>query len=89
MGPSRDLYKATGMNVDQDPQEQGTPPGTPFDEGFTPLTSRGQISANPTISVYTENYVNTNQQTPTLIRTRLAAIRDAKLAVAAAVAAIN
>ncbi len=27
------------MDLDQDPLEQGTPPGTPFDEGPTPSTT--------------------------------------------------
>ena len=92
------------MDVDHDPLEQETSPGTPFDEGFTPSTTRGQTSADPTGSVHTENYltplytesqatdytnVNTNHQTPSSIRTRLEAIRDAKLAAAAAAADIN
>ena len=34
--------RTTGMDVDQDPMEQGTPLGTPFDEGFTPSTTKGQ-----------------------------------------------
>ncbi len=93
------------MDVDQDFPEQGTPPGTPFEEGFTPTTVRGQTSADsPPKGVYTENYftplydesqasdhsnVNTNRQRPTPIRTRNEAIRDAKLAAAAAAAAAN
>jgi hypothetical protein len=44
------------MEVDQDPQELGTPSGTPFDDGFTPFTTRGHTTANPTGSVHTENY---------------------------------
>ncbi len=32
---------ATGMDVDSNPAEQGTPPGTPFDEDFIPSTTRG------------------------------------------------
>ena len=44
------------MGADHDPMEQGTPPGTPFDEGFTPSTIRGQTSADPTGSVHTEKY---------------------------------
>jgi len=68
------------MDVDQDPPEQGTPPGTPFDEGFTPSTTKGQTSVDPTRGVHTENFlaplytesqetdhanVNTNQQPAT------------------------
>jgi len=67
------------MDVDQDLQEQGTPPGTPFDEGFTPSTARGYTSMDPTGGVQTKNSftplytesqemdhtnVNTNQQSP-------------------------
>ena len=44
------------MEVDQDFPEQGTPPGTPFDEGFTPSKARGQTAADPTREVYTKNY---------------------------------
>jgi hypothetical protein len=68
------------MEVEQDPQEQGTPPGTPFDDGCTPPTTRGHTTADPAGSVHTENCftpfytesqatdhtnVNTNQQPPT------------------------
>jgi len=68
------------MDVDQDLQEQGTPPGTPFDEGFTPSTAIGHTSVDPTGGVQTENFftplytksqetdltnVNTNEQAPT------------------------
>ena len=84
------------MDVDQGPQEQGTPPGTPFDDGFTPSTTRGQTSTDPNRGVHTENVftplytesqetgrtnVYTNQQPPTL-----AATLDAEMAVAAAAA---
>ena len=90
------------MEVDQDFPEQGTPPGMPFEKGFTPSTARGKTSADPTRGVYTENYftplynesqvsdhsiVNTNQQHPTPMRTRNEAIRDAKLAATVAAAA--
>ena len=93
---------ATGMKVDEDPQGQETPPGTPFEDGFTPSTTRGNTTADPTSGVNTENFftplytesqetdhtnVNTNQHTPAPIRTRLETIRDAELAVAAAAAA--
>ena len=59
---------------------QGTSPGTHIDEGFTPSTTRGHTTADPTGSVRTENYftplytksqktdhtnVNTNHQPPT------------------------
>ena len=44
------------MDVDQDFPEQGPPPGTPFEEGFTPTIVRGQPSADPPRGVYTENY---------------------------------
>ena len=68
------------MDVDQDPQEEGIPPGTPFDEGFTPSTTKGYTSTDPTGGVHTENFftplytqsqetdhtnVTTNQQPPT------------------------
>ena len=43
------------MDVDQDTIEQGTPPDTPFDEGFTPSTTRGQPSAATTRGVHAEN----------------------------------
>ena len=92
------------MEVDQNFPEQGTPPGTPFEEGFTPSAYKGQTSADPTRCVYIENYftplhdesqasdrskVNTNRQHPPPIRTRNKAIRDAELAAAAAAAAAN
>jgi hypothetical protein len=92
------------MDVDQDPQGQGNPPGIPFDHGFTPSTTRGHATPDPTGSVYTENYftplyaesqatdhtnVNTNQHSTSPMRTRLEALRDAKLPVAAAAPAIN
>ena len=87
---------ATGMDVDQDPQEQETPLGTPFDDGFTPSTTRGYTSADPIGGVHTENLftplytesqatdhanVNTNQQPPTP-----AATRDAEMVAASAAA---
>ncbi len=68
------------MEVEQDPQERGTPPGTLFDGGFTPSTTRGHTTADPAGGVHTENYftpldtesqatdhtnVNTKQQPPT------------------------
>jgi hypothetical protein len=89
------------MDVSQDPQGQEAPLGTPFDDGFTPSTTRGNTSADPTGGVHTEHFftplyteshdtdhtnANTNQRTPAPIRTRLEAIRDAKLAVVAAAA---
>ena len=37
----------TGMDIDQDLQEQGTPPGTPFEEGFTPSTAIGLHLSGP------------------------------------------
>jgi len=93
---------ATGMDVDQDPREQETPLSTPFNDGFTPSTTRGNTLADPTGGVHTENFfsplytesqdtnhtnVNTNQRTPAPIRTRIEAIRDAEVAAAAAAAA--
>ena len=51
-----DLQRATGMDVEHDPQEQEIPPETPFDEGFTPFTTRGYTSADPTGGVHTENF---------------------------------
>ena len=85
------------MDVDRDPQEKETPPGTLFDEGFTPSTARGYTSADPTGGVQTENFftplytesqetdhtnVNTNQQPSTPADTH-----DAEMAAAAAAAA--
>ena len=43
------------MEVDQDIPEQGTPPGTPFEEDLTPSTTQGQTT-NPTGGAYTQNY---------------------------------
>ena len=43
------------MDVDQDIPEQGTPPGTPFDEGYTPSTTKGQPSTESTRGFHTEN----------------------------------
>jgi hypothetical protein len=92
------------MEVDQDFPEKGTPPGTPFDEGFAPSTTRSHTPADPTREVYTENYftplfnesqtsdhsnVNTSQQHPQPMRTRNEAIRDAELAAASATATAN
>jgi len=44
------------MEVDQDSQGQGTPPGTSFEDGFTPSTTRGHATMGPTGSVRTDNY---------------------------------
>ena len=92
------------MEVDQDIPKQGTPPGTPFEEGFTLFADRGKTSADPTRGVYTENYytplydesqvsdrsnINTNRQHPSPIRTRNEAIKDAELAAAATAATTN
>jgi len=44
------------MEVDQDYQGQGTPLGTPFEDGFTPATTRGHTTMGPTGSVHTDNY---------------------------------
>jgi electron transfer flavoprotein alpha subunit len=43
------------MEVDQDPQGQGTPLGTPFEDGFTPSTTHGNTTADPSGSIRTEN----------------------------------
>ena len=82
------------MDVDQDTMGQGTPPGTPFDEGFISSTTRGQPSAATTRGVHTEilyiplytesqetdhTNVNTAQQPPAPTNTL-----DADMAVAAA-----
>ena len=82
------------MDFFQGPPEQGTPTGTPFDEGFTPSTTRGQPTADPTRGVRTENFfpplytesqetdhtnVNTTQQPPTPTATP-----DVDMAIAAA-----
>ncbi len=79
------------MEVDQDIPEQGTPPGTPFEEGLTPSANQGQ-TADLIGGVYTHNYYtplydesqvsdrsvgNTNRQRPATIRTRNEAMRDA------------
>ena len=47
---------ATDMDVDQNPQGRGNPPGTPFNEGYTPSAIRGQTTAEATGSVHTENF---------------------------------
>jgi hypothetical protein len=47
---------ATGMDDDHDLHEQDTPPGTPFDDGFTPSTTIGNTSADPTCGAHTENF---------------------------------
>ena len=85
------------MDVDQDPQKQGAPPSTPFDDGFTPSTTRGYTTTDPTGRVHTENNftplysesqatdhtnVNTNQQPP-----KPAATLDEEMAAAAAAVA--
>ncbi len=64
------------MKVDQDLPGQGTPPCTPFEDGFTPSTTRGNAATIPTGSVRTDNYytpLNTETQgtdpTPTTPRT--------------------
>ena len=44
------------MEVDHDPQGQGTLPSTPFDDDFTPSTARRHTTMGPTGSVRTENY---------------------------------
>ncbi len=92
------------MEVDQELLEQGTPPGTPFNEGFTPSKAKSLTPKDPTRGVYTNNYftplynesqasdhsnVNTNQQHPPPMRTRNEPIRDAELAAIAAAAAAN
>ena len=38
---------ATGMDVDHGPREQGTPPGTPFDDGFTPSVTTTKPQQTP------------------------------------------
>jgi len=88
------------MDVDQEPQGQ-TPPGSPFNDGYTTTTNRGASSADPPVGVHTGNFytplytesqeightnVNTIQQTPQPMRTYLEAIRDAELAAATAAA---
>ncbi len=44
------------MDVDPNPAGQDTPQGTPFDDGFTPPTSRGQHAADPFAHIHTGNY---------------------------------
>jgi hypothetical protein len=46
------------MDVDQDPSEQDTLPGTPFDEGAAPSSTKGFTSAYTSKSVQTENFFN-------------------------------
>jgi hypothetical protein len=90
------------MDVNHDPHAQETPPSTPFDDGFTPSTTKGYTSADPTRKIHTENFftplyteprvtdhanANTKQQSPAPTRTSLEATRDAKLAADAAAAA--
>jgi len=48
--------EATGMGVDQDLQDQGTPPGNTFEDGFTPSTTRGHTPSVPTGPASTGNY---------------------------------
>ena len=53
------------MEIDQDLPGQGTPPGTPFEDGFTPSTTRGYAATILTGSVRTDNYyipLNTETQ---------------------------
>ena len=44
------------MEVDQDLPGQGTPPGTLFEDGFTPSTNRGHTTNIPTEHTRTNNY---------------------------------
>ena len=44
------------MEVNQDSQCQGTPPSTPFEDGFTLSMTRGHTTLGPTESVRTDNY---------------------------------
>ena len=44
------------MEVDQDLPDQGTPPDTPFEEGFTPSTTRGHTTTIPTGHARTDSY---------------------------------
>ena len=82
------------MEVDHDLPGQGTPTGTPFDDGFTPSTSHGYAATIPTGSVRTDNYftpLNTetqgtdppndtdNQQAPTHGDTRAADLAPAEM----------
>jgi hypothetical protein len=68
------------MEVDHDLTGQGTPPGTPFEDGFTPSTTRGHTTSIPTRHTRIDNYYTpliaenqetdppndaANQQTPT------------------------
>ncbi len=63
------------MDLDQDPLEQGTPPGTPFDEGPTPSTTEVAKLADVAATAAT------NQHPPTT-----ADIQDADRMAAAAAA---
>ena len=86
------------MDVDQDLHEQETPPGTPFDDGFTPSMTSGYTTAHPTGGVHTDNFytplysesqaadhtnVNTNQQLPTPAATQYAKMAAVVAATAA------
>jgi len=90
------------MDIDQDFQEQTIPQGTPFDDSYTTTTIRGAPYADSPIGVKTEKYytplytesqetghtnVNTRQQSPQPMRTRLEAIWNAELAATVAAAA--
>ncbi len=44
------------MDVDQDPAGRDTPPGTFFEDGYTPPTSRGQHAAAPPAHIPTRNF---------------------------------
>ena len=46
----------SGSIDEEDPQEYGTPSGIPFDSDYTPPTTGGQTSTDPTRVVYTENF---------------------------------
>jgi hypothetical protein len=53
------------MEVDQDLPAQGTPPGTPFEDDFTPSTTRGHTTTIPVDHTHTNNYytpLNTENQ---------------------------
>ena len=87
------------MEMGQDPQGQSTPPGTPFEDGLTPSTTRGHTTKGPTGSIRADNYatplytetqetdhtnVNANHPPPSHEATR-----DANLAAAEAAATTN
>ncbi len=91
----------TGLGTidEEDLQEYGTPPGTPFDSDYPTQQTGGQPPTDPTEEVYTENFftplytetqetdqTNANANQPPLTH---GDTKDAELAAAEAAAATN